>query len=87
MNKVIRFTSKTCQPCKVLAPIFEDLSKQFSSNAVFQTIDIDENKEMAIKYNVSAVPTIVIEKNGKEVQRHIAVKPKATYISNLSAIL
>ena len=87
MTKVVRFTASWCGPCKVLAPIFNELSAEFGGQATFETIDIDSNPEFAAENSVTSVPQIIIFKDGKEAQRHIGVKPKATYIANFNAIL
>ena len=87
MTKVVRFTASWCAPCKVLAPIFDELSGTFGSRATFETIDIDQNPEFAAENRVTSVPQIIIFKDGTESQRYIGVKPKATYIANFNAIL
>lgn len=87
MTKVVRFTASWCGPCKVLAPIFDELAAQFSDRATFETIDIDTNQAYAAENRVTSVPQIIIFKDGKESQRYIGVKPKATYIANFNAIL
>ena len=79
MKKVLRFTASWCGPCKIVAPILEELSQKHSDKAQFQTIDVDSDPEMAKKYNVSSVPTVIIEENGVENMRFVGVKPKNTY--------
>ena len=87
MTKVVRFTASWCGPCKVLAPIFNELAADFASRASFETIDIDEDPEYAAANRVTSVPQIIIFKDEKESQRYIGVKPKATYIENFNDIL
>jgi thioredoxin 1 len=87
MTKVVRFTASWCGPCKVLAPIFNELAADFASRATFETIDIDEDPEYTAANRVTSVPQIIIFKDEKESQRYIGVKPKATYIANFNAIL
>lgn len=87
MTKVVRFTASWCGPCKVLAPIFDELSSQFGDRATFETIDIDQNPDFAAENMVTSVPQIIIFKDGKESQRYIGVKPKTTFIANFNAIL
>ena len=87
MTKVVRFTASWCGPCRVLAPIFNELAAEFASRASFETIDIDEDPEYAAANRVTSVPQIIIFKDEKESQRYIRVKPKATYIANFNAIL
>jgi len=87
MTKVVRFTASWCGPCKVLAPIFDELSSTFADRATFETIDIDSNPEFAAENRVTSIPQIIIFKDGKESQRYIGVKPKTTYLANFNAIL
>jgi thioredoxin 1 len=68
MIKVIKFSATWCGPCKALSPIFNEVKSQMP-DVVFQEIDIDQNSDLAIKYNVRGVPTIVIEKDNQEVTR------------------
>ena len=63
---VKRYTAAWCQPCKQLAPIFEELQNEMTNEIdtiVFQTIDVDQNRDAAAKANVSSVPTVIFEKN------------------------
>jgi thioredoxin 1 len=80
MIKVIRFTSTWCQPCKILAPIFGELQNEVS-DVMFETIDVDTNRDKASQYLVSSVPTVIIEKDGQIVNRFSGVKPKMAIIS------
>lgn len=67
---VIDFNATWCAPCKMIAPIFEDLEKDYSDDINFLSIDIDEDGEMAEKYNISVVPTFVfLNSDGEEIDR------------------
>jgi thioredoxin 1 len=77
MLTVKRFTATWCQPCKQLAPIFEDLAREISE-AQFQTIDVDMDKASALENGVSSIPTVILEKDGQQVYRFSGVIPKAT---------
>jgi thioredoxin 1 len=68
MIKIIKFSATWCGPCKALSLIFNEVKSQMP-DVVFQEIDIDQNSDLAIKYNVRGVPTIVIEKDNQEVTR------------------
>jgi thioredoxin 1 len=81
MIKIIRFTGEWCQPCKALAPIMNDIQNE-QQGVMFETIDVDQNKDAVSLYKVSSVPTVVITKNGTEVTRFTGIKPKAA-IHNL----
>lgn len=73
MRKVLRFTASWCGPCKALASIIE----QVDTKMPIEVIDIDENTEMAIKYNVRGVPTlIIVDEEGEVKDRMVGVKAK-----------
>jgi thioredoxin 1 len=73
MNKVIRFTATWCQPCKALASIMEGID----SNIPIEVVDIDDNQELAMKYNVRGVPTLVkLDETGQVLNRMVGVKAK-----------
>lgn len=74
---VKRFTATWCSPCRTLAPIVEQV--QASSPGVrFQTIDVDEQSNIAAEYGVRSVPTIVFERDGVEVHRLRGVQSEST---------
>lgn len=78
MLKVIKFGAVWCGPCKMLNPIFEDL-KEYNPNVDFVIIDVDENYEMANKYSIRNVPTVIFEKDGEEVNKLVGLKSKSEY--------
>lgn len=79
---VIDFSATWCGPCRRLKPIFEEIEKEYSKDVNFKTIDVDENQQMAIQYQVEAVPTIVfLNKEGKEVNRLVGLQTKEAIVS------
>ena len=73
MKKALRFTASWCQPCKALASILE----QVNTKMPIEVIDIDENTEMAIKYNVRSVPTLlIVDDRGNVLDKMIGLKAK-----------
>lgn len=67
---VIDFSATWCPPCKMIAPAVHELAEKSKDTVNFEFIDIDQNREMAAKYGVEAVPTFVIlDADGKEVNR------------------
>jgi len=80
MLTVKRYTATWCQPCKQLAPIFDALQSEMINEReqiVFQTIDVDMNKEAAIENGVSSIPTVILERNGQQVYRFSGVLAKS----------
>ncbi len=74
-----------CIPCKMMAPILEELKKAYEGRAAIIFIDVWENREMAKKYSIRAIPTqIFFNEEGEEVRRHTGFMDKKTIINNLS---
>jgi thioredoxin 1 len=65
-----------CYPCRMIAPIVEELAGEYSSVATFGKLNVDENPSTAMRYGIQSIPTILIIKNGVEVDRIIGVVPK-----------
>lgn len=85
MIKVIKFYGEWCGPCKILAPIFEQV-KSAVDGVSFQDVDVDANSALAIQYKVRGVPTIVIEKDGQEVKRIVGMSTKASLVSTINSL-
>ena len=74
---VCDFWASWCGPCRMLAPVFEELSKKYDGQAVFVKVDIDEeeNESVAIKYGISSIPNILAFKGGQAVDSHLGFAP------------
>ncbi|KAL3805427.1 hypothetical protein ACHAW5_009433 [Stephanodiscus triporus] len=66
---IVDFTATWCGPCKMIAPIFKELSEEMGTRAQFIKVDVDDNPEAAQKYGVSAMPTFLFIKGGEVVDR------------------
>ncbi len=84
---LVDFWAAWCGPCRMLAPIVEDLSKEFDGKAIVGKIDIDANQEFAAKYGVRNIPTVLIFKDGEVAEKQVGVAPKNTYAKKLEALL
>lgn len=84
-NVVIDFYATWCGPCKLLAPIFEEVSKE-KENVVFVKVDVDEALELAELFGISSIPTVVYIKNQKLALRELGFKPKNVILDNISKI-
>jgi thioredoxin 1 len=83
MLEVKKFEASWCGPCKALKPVFEKVATKFN-DVNFSYIDVDEQFELASKYGVRSVPTVVIEKDGKEVQRFAGVQSEMAYVNAIN---
>jgi len=73
---VVDFFATWCGPCKMLSPVLEELSEE-ETNVKFVKVDIDEEELLAEQYNIQAVPTVLVFKDGKVVNKNLGFAPKA----------
>jgi len=85
MLEVKKFYATWCGPCKMLTPIMEQVKGKFD-DVSFQDINIDEQFEVAQKYYVRSVPTVIIEKDGQEVQRFAGLQSEMAYSNALNEL-
>ena len=73
------FWATWCGPCRMLAPVFEEISDKYEDKAVFAKIDIDEedSEAAAMKYGITSIPNIIAFKGGKPVDNSLGFKPQA----------
>ncbi len=76
-----------CGPCRMIAPVLEEMARELKGKAVFGKLNVDENMQTANKYRISAIPTLLIFKNGKLVDRQVGALPKATLTAKIQKYL
>ena len=86
MVTVKKFSAAWCGPCRMLAPMFEQVKMGYS-NVKFENIDIDEDYQSVQQYNVSSVPTVVIVKDGVEINRFTGLSSKIAYVNAINESL
>lgn len=74
---LIDFWAAWCMPCKMIGPVINELAEEMKGKTVICKLNVDENQRTAQKFGVRSIPTLVILKNGKEVERIVGVKNKA----------
>lgn len=79
MIKLIDFWAGWCGPCKMMNPIIEELEKELKGKVEFEKVNVDENNERASAAGVLSIPTYVIEKEGKEVDRLIGARSREAF--------
>ena len=73
---IVDFSATWCGPCKMISPIVDDISNDLSGKVKVAKIDIDESMDIAIKYNVMSVPTLILFKGGQVIHQVSGVMPK-----------
>ena len=80
---VVDFFANWCGPCRKLAPILEEVEEELREKVKFAKINTDENIELAKKYQVSGLPTLMVFKNGEAIERMVGLMPKSSIITNI----
>ncbi len=81
---LIDFWASWCGPCRMLSPIVEEIAEEYAGKIKVGKINIDEQPQLAARYNVASIPTLVLFKNGKPVNMSVGVKPKRVIEAMLS---
>lgn len=73
---LVDFTAVWCGPCKMLEPILKELAEQWAGQVRILKVDVDQNAELAMQYNVMGVPTLMLFQGGKVIERLSGFQPK-----------
>ncbi len=73
---VVDFWAPWCGPCRMVSPIVEELSREYGDKVRFLKMNTDENEQTAIQYGIFSIPTLIIFKDGREVNRLVGFAPK-----------
>ena len=82
---LIDFWAAWCGPCRMLGPVMDDVENLFPNNV--GKVNVDEHKDLALKYGIRSLPTVVFFKDGEVMERIPGVAPKTTYIDKLKYYL
>lgn len=84
---VLDFWAAWCGPCKMIAPIIDEMHNEYEGKAIIGKVDVDNNPEIAGKFGIRNIPTVAFIKNGEVVDKSVGAVPKAQLASKLDAIL
>jgi len=84
---LVDFWATWCGPCKMIAPVLEEVAKEKDGALKIAKLDVDENPETAQKFGVMSIPTMLIFKNGQEVNRLVGYMPKPQLLQKVNQSL
>jgi thioredoxin 1 len=84
---VVDFWAAWCGPCRMIAPIIEQLAEEYNGKVKVGKLDVDENQGVAIKYGVRSIPTVLFLKGGQVVDTVIGAVPKSMFIEKIAKLV
>ena len=84
---LVDFWAPWCGPCRMIAPIIEDLSHEYDGKVLVGKVNVDHNPEISMHFNVSSIPTILIIKNGEVVDKHVGTTSKQVLADKIESHL
>lgn len=80
---MVDFWADWCGPCRMLAPLVDQLAKDYDGKVLVGKVNVDEEPELARRFGVMSIPTVVVLKNGQEVERLVGVRPAPAFTAVL----
>ncbi|MBP1666587.1 MAG: thioredoxin [Bacteroidetes bacterium] len=84
---IVDFWAEWCGPCRMIAPSIEEMSGEFSGKAVVAKCDVDNSPQVAIKYSIRNIPTVLFFKDGKIADKQVGAVPKNVLVNKLKSLL
>jgi thioredoxin 1 len=84
---IVDFWAEWCGPCRMIAPFIEEISDEYSGKAVVVKCDVDSSPNVAAKYGIRNIPTVLFFKNGNVADKQVGAVPKNNFVSKLNALL
>ena len=80
---LVDFWAPWCAPCKMIAPVLNEIAEEQAGNITIAKVNVDQNKQISQKYNIRNIPTMILFENGKQKKRIMGVKPKKVILKEV----
>ncbi len=84
---LVDFWATWCAPCRMVAPVIDELAEEYSGRISFAKVDVDHNSKIATRYSIMSIPTLLVFKKGEPVSHLVGYKPKEELKRTLDAAL
>ena len=81
---LVDFWAVWCAPCSMISPIVESIAQEYQGKLKVGKVNVDENSQLAVRYGIRAIPTLLLFKNGKVVEQMIGVQPKDAIVNMIN---
>lgn len=83
---VVDMWAEWCGPCRMIAPVLEELAAEMAGRVRVAKLNVDENPETAARFGVRSIPTLLVMKDGREIDRIVGVQPKTEIVRRLARV-
>ncbi len=84
---VVDFWAEWCGPCRLVGPIIDELSSEYTGKALIGKVNVDDNPDISMKYGIRSIPTILFIKNGEVVDKHVGTTTKQALVQKIDSYL
>ena len=84
---LVDFWAEWCGPCRMIAPIIEEIAEQYTGKALVVKCDVDNSPEVAATYGIRNIPTVLFFKDGKIADKQVGAVPKNNFLAKLNALI
>lgn len=84
---VLDFWAEWCGPCRMVAPIIDQMAEEYKDKAVIGKVDVDSNPGISARFGIRNIPTVLFFKNGEVADKQVGAVPKSNFVAKLEAIL
>ncbi|HZN70049.1 MAG TPA: thioredoxin [Tepidisphaeraceae bacterium] len=83
---LVDFWAEWCMPCRLLAPTIEKIAKDYAGKVKVGKVDTDSNRDISMKYGISAIPTVILFRNGQIAQKFVGMRPERDFKEALDSV-